>query len=146
MYKVYILLLIVILIIVLGNLFITREGFGVTSSISQPDECTFTTDQVDSECNKIVTEVGDEFKVHNVCPLNPKCVGTCINDFTWTADNKIQLGQFDKHRYNVGELKSNSPKFKAIFKSSRCMECIKNFHTGVRLMNDNSQCVLLDTN
>ena len=138
MYKVYILLLIVIIILVLGNFFITREGFGVTSS-STDDECTFSTGQVDDDCNKIVTEDGDEFKVHNVCPLNPTCLGICINDFTWTDENKAYINSYNTD-YVVGGLKSNGEKLKAVFKSSRCMECIKNFHTGVSLLNDNVGC------
>lgn len=153
MYRIYILLVVVVLIIIIGNIFITREGFyqagdgedeetaeeeEVTEQVEQ--ECTFTTEQVENDCNKIVTDDRDEFEVHNVCPLNPMCLGICVNDFTWTEENKAALGQFDKDRYKVGELKSNDEKLKAIFKSSRCMECVKNFYTGAELMHSTVGC------
>jgi hypothetical protein len=153
MYKVYVLLLVVILIIIIGNMFITREGFYqegnndngeddvVPSTQSDTEiECTFETRQVKDDCNKIVTNDKDEFTVHNVCPLNPKCLGTCVNDFTWTKENKQELGMFDKPRYKIGHLKSNDEKLKALFKSSRCMECIKNFYTGIELIHSNVGC------
>ena len=105
MYKVYILLVIVILILILGNMFITREGFyqsegddGGTTAVVQ-EECTFEEEQTENDCNKVVTEQRDEFLIHNVCPLNPKCLGVCINDFTWTEENKKSLGIFDKSSY-----------------------------------------------
>ena len=72
MYKVYVLLLIVLLILIIGNIFITREGFFqddtvVPSPSNQTEiECTFETNQVENDCNKIVTENNDEFLVHNV--------------------------------------------------------------------------------
>ena len=152
MYRIYILIIVVVLIIIIGNIFITREGFyqagneddgaaddeEVTEQVEQ--ECVFTTEQVENDCNKIVTDDGDEFEVHNVCPLNPSCLGICVNDFTWTEENKAALGQFDRNSYRVGELKSNDEKLKAIFKSSRCMECVKNFYTGSELIHSTVGC------
>lgn len=152
MYKVYVLLLIVLLILIIGNIFITREGFyndepTISSSSSQTEteiECSFETKQVENDCNKITTENNDEFLVHNVCPLNPKCLGICVNDFTWTEENKKALGIFDKSSYRVGDLKiqneQHNSKLKALFKSSRCMECIKNFYSGIKLINSNVGC------
>ena len=96
-----------ILILVIGNLFITREGFfdgnnaentpGVTTSAEslREDNCVFDRDSADKDCNKGTTDDGNEFKIHNVCPFDPRCLGTCVNDFTWTDENKAQLRSFN---------------------------------------------------
>jgi hypothetical protein len=147
MYKIYIVLFIIILILLLGNMFITREGFfSQTTSVSNIrfDNCVFDEEKKDDDCNKGITANGHEFKIHNVCPLNPKCLGVCVNDFTWTEENIAELSKkynIDTSSFKLGELKNEDDlKLKAIFQSSRCMECVKNFYQGISLMQSVVDC------
>ena len=150
MYKIYIVLLIIILILLIGNIFITREGFfqeplpSTSASGIRVDNCVFDEEGKDDDCNKGITNDGHEFKIHDVCPLNPKCLGVCVNDFTWTEENKAELSQkynIDTSSFDLGDLKNkNDKKLKAIFQSSRCMECIKNFYPGISLMQSVVDC------
>ena len=147
MYKIYIVLIIIILILLLGNIFITREGFfSTTTSASniRVDDCVFDETEKDDDCNKGITSNGHEFKIHNVCPLNPKCLGICVNDFTWTEENIAELSNkfnIDTSSFKVGELKNKDDlKLQAIFQSSRCMECVKNFYQGISLMQSVVDC------
>ena len=152
MYKIYIVLLIIILILVIGNIFITREGFfqgeipsaTIESLKIREDNCVFDEENKNDDCNKGITEDGNEFKIHNICPLNPKCLGVCVNDFTWTEENIAQISKkynIDTSRYKVGDLKKkNDKKLEAVFQSSRCMECVKNFYPGIELMQSVVDC------
>ena len=83
------------------------------------------------------TETGNTFTVNTVCPKDPKCLGICINDHTWTDANKRFLNYTN---VQSGDLKN--PKYKHLISSSRCGECIKNFYQITQLIKDNKQCNL----
>ena len=135
MYKTIVILIIVLLILILGNIFITREGFQ-TSSVASDNECSFDDEERDSDCNKIEDSANDSsFSVHNVCPNDPRCLGVCINDHTWTDANKRSVGYVNA---NTGDLKN--PEYAHLISSSRCGECIKNFYEITRLILDKDQC------
>ena len=136
MYKTIVILIIVFLILILGNIFITREGFKTTRVSSS--ECSFEDDTGDSDCNRIEDDTNNNsFSVHNVCPNDPRCLGVCINDHTWTEANKRDIGYVNA---NVGELKN--PEFSHLISSSRCGECVKNFYEIAQLILDKQQCNL----
>ena len=73
--------------------------------ILEPYECSYNV-IADSDCSNIRTRLGDEITIRNVCPKDPKCVGICIDDHTWTEKNKRDLGPFDSDLNVVGELKN----------------------------------------
>ena len=147
MYKVIVLILIVLIIIIIGNIYITREGFFnspnspdqcQTETDGDDDECTFDEEDNDKNCNLIEDkENNNSFYVHNVCPKDPRCLGVCINDHTWTDANKRVLNYTNAE---TGALKN--PKFSYLISSSRCGECIKNFYWITKLIRDNNQCNL----
>ena len=64
---------------------------------------------------------------NKVCPSNPKCVGKCLDMFTWTRDS------FDGQPVIMGNLKD--PNHKNYFFCTRCNECINNFYNGLNLLN-----------
>lgn len=145
MFKVTILVLIVFIIILIGNIYITRDGF---TGISPPDppttstllnpECSYEEEGDDENCNMIEDkETNNTYFVHNVCPKDPKCLGICINDHTWTDANKRVLNYTNAE---TGELKNE--KYKHLVNSSRCGECIKNFFQITKLISDSKQCNL----
>ena len=148
MYKIYILIFTVIIILIIGNMCITREGFYQTTTTSAQNEFEFEECKIievddDKDCNKIEAD-NTEFLVHNVCPVDPKCLGICVNNFTWTEENKNALGFFDRDSFKLGELKSNDDKIKALLMSSRCGECIKNFYSGINLLQSNVGCPIIE--
>lgn len=150
MNKVIIIVVIVLIILIIGNIYITNEGFssGAPTQLSPPttqsssppteyveQECSFDDEEEDSNCNSIEdTETGDTFYVHNVCPNDPRCLGICINDHTWTELNKPQTYT----NAQTGELKND--KFKHLISSSRCGQCVKNFYKIIELIKDSNQC------
>ena len=93
--------------------------------------------EIDDDCSVIQTETGS-FLVHNVCPSDPKCLGICVNDHTWTTKNKDALGNLDSRLNEVGNLKN--PDQSHLVSSSRCMECIKNFYFIVDIINNSKNC------
>ena len=57
----------------------------------------------DKNCNYIEDKVNNNsFYVHNVCPKDPRCLGICINDHTWTDANKRPLNYLNA---KTGDLK-----------------------------------------
>ena len=136
MFKVIVLILIVIIILIIGNIFITRDGFtGGTTSTIVDSECSYD-DEDDENCNVIEDpNNNNSFLVHNVCPKDPRCLGICINDHTWTDANKRFLNYTNAES---GELKNQN--FKHLISSSRCSECIKNFYQITKLISDSNQC------
>lgn len=145
MFKVIVLILIVLIILLIGNIYITREGFSEEIPTPTPSptttpitdtECSFDDLDDDENCNLIEDkETNNTFYVHNVCPKDPRCLGVCINDHTWTDANKRSLNYTNA---KSGELKN--PKFKHLVSSSRCGECIKNFYQITKLILDSKQC------
>ena len=142
MYKISIVILIIIIILIIGNMFISREGFyqadaepEQTLSVFNPS-CTMD-DIDDSDCSVIDIENGS-FRVNNVCPSDARCLGVCINDHTWTAVNKQQLGSRDSLYNVIGELKN--PDQSHLVSSSRCMECVKNFYFIADIINNSKNC------
>ena len=142
MFKVLVLILTVLIIILIGNIYITREGFGggdnstPTSTTKIDTECSFDESERDENCNMIEDpDTNNSFLVHNVCPKDPKCLGICINDHTWTDANKRALNYTS---VETGVLKNE--KYKHLINSSRCSECIKNFYQITKLIGDNKQC------
>ena len=133
MYKIITILVIVVLILLIGNIFITSEGF--TTAVGDT-ECSFDEDQDDENCNRIdAPGINSSFFVNNVCPKDPRCLGICINDHTWTDANKRQIN----YRNAIsGRLKN--PEFSHLLSSSRCSECIKNFIPIIRLIHEQQQC------
>ena len=138
MYKIVVILIILFIILLLGHFFITREGFDTptTTSTFIDNECKFEEELNDNNCNKIEdNDSGNEFTINNVCPNDPRCLGICINDHTWTDANKRDL----LYSTNItGQLKN--PKYKHLISSSRCGECVKNFYNIFKLINESKQC------
>jgi hypothetical protein len=136
MYKISIVILIVIIILILGNIFISQEGF------FQPTKqtinfCNMETPERTNDCSIIETESG-AYRVHNVCPTDPRCLGVCVNDHTWTTKNKEELGNFDSLYNIVGELKSDDQSH--LVASSRCLECVKNFYFIADIISKSKNC------
>jgi hypothetical protein len=139
---------IILLIILLSCVYVTREGFQdqePTPTSTSVDECGFQESEEgenndsDSDCSKVVTRDGDEFQVRNVCPKDPRCLGICIDNFTWTEKNINDLGAFSQGLgASVGELKSDE--FNHLVISSRCAECVKNFYRGANLLENTNTC------
>ena len=73
----------------------------------------------------------------NVDPSNPKCVGICINKFTWTRQNlsPINIGEKDKNE-KIGTSKSNYSDNE--FVTEKCFQCIKNFYKITDLIHQES--------
>jgi hypothetical protein len=135
MYKIIVIVLIVLIIILIGNMYITREGFQ-TTSVAFDKECSFDDEDTDENCNQIEDiENNNSFTVHTVCPKDPRCLGICINDHTWTSANKSLYNYVNA---NEGDLKNN--KFKHLIGSSRCGECINNFYQITKLIREKKQC------
>ena len=140
MFKVIVLILTVLIIILIGNIYITREGFGggdnSTPTPTIDTECSFDDTDNDENCNMIEDpDTNNTFLVHNVCPKDPRCLGICINDHTWTDANKSALNYTN---VETGKLKNE--KYKHLVNSSRCSECIKNFYQITKLISDSKQC------
>ena len=94
----------------------------------------------DSDCSKIETLSGDSFNINTVCPYSPECLGICLNDFTYTKDN-LDKQEVRYRRSLIGKLKietKGEDDQSHIFLSSRCMECVKNFHKITELLHKNS--------
>jgi hypothetical protein len=144
MNKLIIIIIIVLLILIIGNIYITNEGFSSGSPTTQPPlpttqyvepECRFDDEDVDSNCNRIEdSETGDSFYVHNVCPNDPRCLGICINDHTWTEAN------IPENYTNAITGRVKNYEFKHLISSSRCGQCIKNFIKIAELIKDSNQC------
>ena len=108
-------------------------------SVLEPYECLHG-DNSDNDCSNIRTRRGDEITIRNVCPKDPRCLGICIDDHTWTEKNKRDLGPFDSDLNVVGELKN--PDMKHLISSSRCLECVKNFGTAANLLIESNSCII----
>lgn len=110
---------------------------------STTNKCIDTTN-TDSNCGQITAVDGSEYNVHTVCPYSPECVGICLNDFTYTAENTPQYSNSNTPPWNLmrGNLKINTTgddnDESHLFISSRCYECIKNFYKITKLMKENS--------
>ena len=139
MYKISIVVLIVIIILIIGNIFISREGF--FSEPTQPNlfipSCNMNIPDRTNDCNIIETDSG-AYRVNNVCPDDPRCLGICVNDHTWTTKNKQQLGSFDSSLNELGALKN--PEQSHLIASSRCLECVKNFYFIADLIANSKNC------
>ena len=137
MYKLIVLCIVVLLILILGNIYITREGFQQSPTTSSGG-CSFDEEQEDENCNNIQIRSGDtlnSFVVNTVCPDDPRCIGICVNDHTWTDANKRnQLFS----EYVSGTLKDEQSSH--LISTSRCGECIKNFYPIIRLIHERNQC------
>jgi hypothetical protein len=137
MNKLVIVLIIVIIILLIGNFYITREGFfsEATTASLYVDDCDPKVTE-DSNCNRIddAENPMGSYLVHNVCPKDPSCIGICINDHTWTSVNKPL--NYDNSK--IGSLKNNE--FSHLITSSRCTECIKNFHQILKLIKESKTC------
>ena len=148
-------ILIIFLIIILSCVYITREGFNTdsnspiltstaidTSSTSASileDDCTFGDNSGDEDCSNVITESGDEFEVRNVCPYDPRCLGICIDNFTWTDKNLSDLGAIGQGlQVEPGELKGTDNNHLII--SSRCGECVKNFYKSAYILANTNAC------
>lgn len=158
--RIVIVVLVILIIFLVSNIFITREGFYTNElsnnisinqdfitpntieefSILEPYECSYDEEPSDDDCYNIRTIQGDEKKVRNVCPKDPRCLGICIDDHTWTEKNKRDLGAFDSNLNVVGKLRH--PDMKHLISSSRCLECIKNFGTAANLLRESNSCII----
>lgn len=126
MYKISIVILIVIIILLISNIFISSEGFSQpTEPVKFIPSCNMSIPDRTSDCSIIETESG-AYRVNNVCPEDPRCLGICINDHTWTVKNKQELGSFDSPLNELGNLKNEEQSH--LVQSSRCLECVKNFY------------------
>lgn len=66
----------------------------------------------------------------DINPNHPNCVSKCIHDFTWTTENRPNVGK------TVGNIQENiSP---AALQTSNCFKCIRNFYHGAKKIRDNT--------
>tara|TARA_B110001469_G_scaffold127723_1_gene150048 strand:+ start:2460 stop:3095 length:636 start_codon:yes stop_codon:yes gene_type:complete len=99
----------------------------------------------DSNCNKITIKKSDksieEKSINTVCPTDPKCVATCIDDHTWINDetqSNIFTNKLENYDGDMNNSTLKSPDDAHLITSSRCMECIKNFFPVVSLIKNHS--------
>ena len=92
----------------------------------------------DSNCNKItIKTVGniEEKSINTVCPTDPKCVATCIDDHTWIKNDTPFINTGAQDMTNATLKSENSAH---LITSSRCMECIKNFFPIISLIKNHN--------
>lgn len=66
----------------------------------------------------------------DIDPRHPNCISKCINDHTWTIENRSNVSKI------LGNLKDNVTP--AILRTSNCYKCIRNFYHGAKKIRENT--------